>query len=75
MTRIADMSETPNVYDQYEKNIRIEYKRVPFFLYKKKRKEILQSFLDMERIYTHEPFFEKWEARARANLTKAIADL
>ena len=72
---LSILGAPPNVYDQYEKNIRIEYKRVPFFLYKKKRKEILQSFLDMERIYTHEPFFEKWEARARANLIKAVADL
>ena len=37
--------------------------------------EILQSFLEMKRIYTHEPFFEQWEARARANLSKAVAEL
>jgi len=35
------------VYEQFEKDVRYEYKLVPYFLYRKKRKEILTSFLVM----------------------------
>jgi len=69
------LSAPPDVYDQFEKNIRFEYKRVPKFIFKKKRKEILQSFLDMDRIYKTDVFFEEREAQARENLVRAVAVL
>lgn len=72
---LSILGAEPEIYNQYEKNIRREYKRVPYFLYKKKRKEILQSFLDMSRIYTHDDFYKKWESVARSNLAGAIAAL
>lgn len=72
---LSILGAEPSIYDEYEKNIRKEYKRVPYFLYKKKRKEILQSFLDMGRIYTHDVFYKKWETSARDNLANAIAAL
>lgn len=60
-------------YEQFECNVRKEYKWVPYFLYKKKRKEILQSFLERERIYHHQYFFERLEQQARINLKNAIS--
>ena len=62
-------------YDQFEVWIRKEYKLIPSFIYKKKRKEILKIFLARERIYSHEYFFEKFEKSARINLQNAIDSL
>lgn len=70
---ILGASETD--YDVFERNVRKEYKWVPFFLYKKKRKEVLLSFLDRQRIYTLDYFYNKFEDVARSNLERAIAQL
>ena len=63
------------VYDNYERNIRKEYKLIPSFIYKKKRKEILNSFLAKEHIYMNSYFRERYEQQARNNLRKAILQL
>jgi predicted metal-dependent HD superfamily phosphohydrolase len=60
------------VYDQFEKDVRYEYKPVPYFLYRKKRKEILTSFLERDRIYRYDFFHSKLEEQARVNLSNAI---
>lgn len=62
-------------YAEFERNVRREYRWVPYFLYRKKRREILQSFLDRARIYNLTPFQERFESRARDNLQQAIAAL
>ena len=62
-------------YEQFEKDIRFEYKRVPYFLYKKKRKEILKQFLDRETIYQTAFFRDKYERRARSNMELALHKL
>ena len=72
---LAILGARPEIYDQYETNIRREYKWVPGFIFRKKRKELLQSFLDMLRIYRTDFFAEKWEAAARENLIRAITEL
>jgi predicted metal-dependent HD superfamily phosphohydrolase len=59
-------------YDLFEKNIRREYRWVPFFLYRKKRVEILQSFSQREPLYLHPKLAAMWEAPAKANLARAI---
>ena len=64
-----------SVYDIYEKNIRFEYKRVPVFIYRKKRREILKQFLKNERVFTTNYFHTRYEAQARENLRRAIAQL
>ncbi len=63
------------VYDIYEKNIRFEYKRVPVFIYRRKRCEILKHFLETERIYATDYFFTRNEDQARENLSRAIDKL
>ena len=45
------------VYDEFERNVRNEYKLVPSFIYRKKRKELLKAFLAMDSIY-HFNFFK-----------------
>lgn len=65
----------PNIFDQYERNIRFEYKYVPYFIYKKKRKAILQGFLDVPRIYHTDIFHDLWDKQARQNITRSLAYL
>ena len=71
----ADLSilGTPwEVYENYTRQIRKEYKIYPDLMYKPGRKKVLQHFLNMERIYKTEVFFEKFEQKARENLQKEL---
>ena len=63
------------IYAQFEKDVRKEYKRVPFFIFKKKRKEILKSFTLRPNIYHTEYFFARLEKQAKKNLYWAIGEL
>lgn len=67
-------ARTP-VYQKYSKDIRFEYKRVPYFLYKSKRKEVLQSFLDRDVIYNTSFFRAKLETQSRVNIQAEIDGL
>lgn len=62
-------------FDAYEAAIRREYRWVPAPLYRRKRKQVLQSFLDLDRIYLTEHFGQRLEAQARANLPRSISKL
>ena len=62
-------------YDQFERDIREEYRWVPSFLYKRKRCEILQSFLERDSIYTTPYFRDRYEGVARSNLRNAVRAL
>ena len=62
-------------YDAFEKDVRKEYRWVPRPLYRRERRKILASFLARERIFRTNEFFERYEARAGANLDRAILDL
>ena len=59
-------------YLTYTRQIRKEYNLVPYFLYKKGRKKVLNHFLELSRIYKTEPFFKQHEAVARQNLQKEL---
>lgn len=60
------------VYDQFERNVRKEYRLVPSLIYRKKRKELLKAFLTMDSIYNTDHFKNKYEAMARGNINRAI---
>jgi predicted metal-dependent HD superfamily phosphohydrolase len=64
----------PDRFAEYEQQIRDEYAFVPAPLFRQKRGEILQAFLDRPVIYSTAHFRETLEARARENLRKAVAD-
>ncbi len=72
---LSILGARPEVYDTYSLHIRKEYRLVPKFIYKKKRKALLQSFLDKSRIYTSHYFFEKLEKSARLNLDRELSHL
>ncbi|WP_457281372.1 HD domain-containing protein [Polaromonas sp. P5_D5] len=63
----------PARFAEYEQQIRDEYAFVPAAVFRQKRGEILQGFLDRPVIYSTAHFHETLEARARENLRKAIA--
>lgn len=61
-----------NIYSQFEEDIRKEYKAVPYSIYVQKRKEILMGFLERNRIYHHDFFYDLFEKQAKINLKHAI---
>jgi predicted metal-dependent HD superfamily phosphohydrolase len=61
-------------YEQYALQVRREYARYPDFLYKPGRKKVLRHFLQMERIFKTPYFFEQYEAQARQNLERELAE-
>ena len=60
-------------FAQYEQQIREEYAHVPGFLFRIKRRAILKSFLERASIYSTPALHNELEARARKNLSSAIA--
>ncbi len=77
---IADIDLTvlgasEDVYCRFEQAIRKEYKLIPDFVYNKKRKLILDSFLRRERIFQNRYFHKKLEDQARLNLFHGISVL
>ena len=62
-------------YMVYTKQVRRENWIFPGFLYKKGRKKILHHFLDTNRIYKTDLFFELWEQKARENLAYELSGL
>jgi len=72
---LAILGAPEDIYQTFEANVRNEYQWVPSFIFKNKRKEILQAFLDRHRIYHHAYFYDLLEHRARENLAAAISRL
>ena len=62
-------------FDRFEQNVRREYKWVPGPMFRRKRAEILESFLVRDTIYATAYFHNRYEASARRNLENAIAAL
>ena len=61
-----------NIYLNYTQNIRKEYGRYPNFIYKKGRKKALRHFLERERIYHSNHYFNEKETRARENINREL---
>ena len=72
---LSILGASADVFKQFESDVRFEYKRVPYFLYKSKRREVLQGFLDRKTIYQNSFFIDKFEAQARRNLSSSIEAL
>ncbi len=67
---LSILGSPPEAYDRYEDAVRREYRWVPGFIFRKKRREILESFLRRDAIFLTAPFFELYERQARANLRR-----
>ena len=62
-------------FDEYDRAIRAEYDFVPEARYREARAEILMSFLRRDRLFHTALYREHREARARANLERAVERL
>lgn len=64
-----------SVYENYYKQVRKEYSLFPDLIYIPGRKKVLQHFLQMERIFKTDFFFNKFELQAKENLQKELNQL
>ena len=74
----ADLSilgADPELYLEYSRRIRKEYKYFPDLLYKPGRRKVLMRFLAMTNIFKTKYFQDKYEAQARFNLTNELNSL
>lgn len=72
---LSILGSSPEIYSEFEKQVRKEYRLIPDFIYKRKRKEVLSSFLERKQIYSHNDFFNLLESKAKSNLKNAINHL
>ena len=70
---LSILGAPPERFAEYEQQIRAEYSFVPRFIFRSKRRAILNSFLNRQRIYATDHFYSELEQRARQNLARAIA--
>lgn len=71
---LSILSQESDIFNEYELNIRKEYEWVPLDVYREKRAEILEQFLQRSKIYLSDPL-QQYDAQARANLARSIAVL
>ena len=55
--------------------MREEYGWVPGPIYRRTRRKLLEAFRARPTIYSTDPFLQRYEARARANLARSLARL
>jgi predicted metal-dependent HD superfamily phosphohydrolase len=60
-------------FDQYERDVALEYRALPAEVYRTGRRQFLQRLLALERIFLSDYFRARLEAVARANLRRALA--
>ncbi|GAB5555052.1 MAG: hypothetical protein Sapg2KO_46430 [Saprospiraceae bacterium] len=74
----ADLSilgQTPTIYDQYTQQIRQEYQIFSDEIYQAGRQRVIQHFLNMDRIFKSDFFFEKYEKQSRENIKRELEDI
>lgn len=72
---LAILGDTPECYRNYAEMIRAEYSIYPNFLYKKRRKKVLQHMLSMNRIFKTQAFYDHYEQQARTNVRSELEGL
>jgi predicted metal-dependent HD superfamily phosphohydrolase len=72
---LSILGAAPQDYDAYARAIREEYAHVPEDLWRAGRGRVLQHFLDAPVIFPDPAFAGRFEAQARANLSRELASL
>jgi predicted metal-dependent HD superfamily phosphohydrolase len=72
---LAILGSRPDVYAAYAQAIRREYFWVPAFLFRQKRRAVLEIFLQRPQLYFTESMRTELETQARANLTNELTEL
>jgi predicted metal-dependent HD superfamily phosphohydrolase len=70
---MAILGAAPEVFAAYDRAIAEEYRAVPRWLYRRRRRAFFRTLLDAERIFLSDFFRNRCEAQARCNLETAIA--
>lgn len=72
---LAILGAPPARFDEYEAQVRREYRWVPGPLFRSKRREILQTFLARQPIYHSPALALRLEGPARSNLQRSLRAL
>jgi len=72
---LAILGASPERYARYVTQIRNEFAWVPAALFRQRRAAVLARFLDRAAIYASPRFRERYEARARQNLSAELLEL
>jgi predicted metal-dependent HD superfamily phosphohydrolase len=72
---LSILGKTPDDYQKYTEQIRMEYSIYPDFMYLSGRKKVLQHYMQMNAIYKTEYFFKKYEQQARINIVNELNEL
>jgi predicted metal-dependent HD superfamily phosphohydrolase len=72
---LAILGQPADVFDEYERQVRVEYAWVPEAAFRSSRAAILKSFLDRPSIYGSDVFRRKYEESARRNLQNSLQKL
>lgn len=72
---LAVLGASPQRFAAYDEDVRQEYGWVPSALYRTKRREVLERFLQRPRLYETDVAFDELEAQARRNLAAALSRL
>lgn len=72
---LAILGATPDGFDAFDAAIRQEFQMVPDAIFYPRRRDVLKTFLDRDRIYLTERFHEQFDAAARANLSRLVERL
>lgn len=62
-------------FDEYERQVREEYRHIPGPVFRHKRAAILTGFLERPRLFGTPLFLERYEPQARANLARSLRRL
>lgn len=71
---MAILGAPPAAFVEYDRAIAEEYRAVPRWLYRIKRRQFFKKLLAAERIFLSDFFHERFEAHARKNLQTALRD-
>lgn len=72
---LAILGSERTEYLTYINSIQKEYSAFPILIYREGRKNIIRKFLERDRIFQSEYFFEKYESTARGNLRYELFEL
>lgn len=69
---LAILAAAPDRFEEYERQIRVEYQHVPEQIFLTKRRAVLSSFLERPHIYLTPTYAQRFESAARHNLKSRI---
>jgi predicted metal-dependent HD superfamily phosphohydrolase len=72
---LSILGQPPEVYRQFEADVRREYWWVPAAIFRRERARILRSFIERLHIYRLGTFRDRYEAQARRNVGEALSAL